>query len=42
VPVLVVDASGFGVGKGVVGFGDGDEGVVGGFVARIFVRVVLF
>jgi hypothetical protein len=40
--VLVVDAAGFGRGEGVVGFCYLDEFVMGGLVAGVFVRVVLF
>ena len=35
VPVLVIDAPGFGTGEGVVGFGDFDEFLLGGFVATV-------
>lgn len=35
VAVLVVDAAGFGLGEGLVGFGDLDEFLVRGFVASV-------
>jgi hypothetical protein len=41
VAVLVVDAAQFRVRQGFVGFGDGDELVLGGWVARVLVWVVL-
>lgn len=41
VAVLVVDLAGLGFGKGVVGFGDGDEFLVGGVVAAGVVLALL-